>query len=130
MSLKAPKHEARNGGNELAMVKLRDFPLALSRDVANELMRQSELIEPISESLARLISILPSLGLNRVMELEVARDPGAYPIPRFRIVITSTRPLPPEQWMKIWDSLSDAIDEPLRTYEQRRRVLLYLDPGW
>ena len=130
MSLRAPKHEARIDDQELAAGKLRNFPLALSPDVASELIRQPETIEPISDSLNKLISILPSLGLNRLMKLEVVRDPGAFPIPRFRIVVTSTEPLPPEKWMRTWDSLSDAIDGPLGTYEMRRRVLLYLDPSW
>ncbi len=130
MNLRALKHGARNDAQGLATGKLRDFPLALSRDVANELMRQSEAIEPISDSLNKLISILPSLGLNRLMTLEVVRDSGAYPMPRFRIVVASTEPLSPEKWMRTWDTLSDTIDELLGTNEMRRRVLLYLDPCW
>jgi hypothetical protein len=128
MSSRAVKDRAIHIREEMASVK--DLPMTISCDVANELIRQPEMIEPIYDSLMKLSSILPSLGLEKTMRLEVVDDPVAYPKPRFRIVVTSTAPLPPQKWMRDWDLISDAIDEPMRTYELRRRVLLYLDPRW
>ena len=128
MSSRAVKDRAIHIREE--MVSVKDLPTTISSDVDNELKRQPEMIEPIYDSLMKLSSILPSMGLEKTMRLEAVNDPGAYPKPRFRIVVTSTAPLPPQKWIRDWDLISDAIDEPMRTYELRRRVLVYLDPRW
>jgi hypothetical protein len=32
--------------------------------------------------------------------------------------------------MRIWGVLSESIGGPMRTMELRKRVFVYLDPGW
>jgi hypothetical protein len=117
-------------GVKAALSRIKDYPISLTDNVARELARQPDLIEPIQDSLAKLNSLLPSMGLDRVSRLEVIRDPHAYPTPRFQIVIVSEKPLQSENWLTTWGVLSEAINEPMRRTELRRRVFVYLDPGW
>jgi hypothetical protein len=117
-------------GHEKNEDTIRNLPLNIPGDVARELALQNELIEPIRDTIVKLKSILPTMDLDGGLTLAVIRDPGAYPKPRFQIVVHSTKPIPSEHWMKKWNLLSSSIDEPMRTPELRRRVLLYLDPGW
>jgi hypothetical protein len=117
-------------GRERSLDGIKDFLLPLPDETAKELLRQPELIEPILESLVKLNSILPSLGLGQVEKLVAVRDFGAYSKPRFEIVIASATPLQLENWMRIWDVLSSAIEGTMRARELGGRVFVYLDPCW
>ena len=134
MNSRAAKSIAQSRGIDIGRkggsTRIKEYPLSLPDEVARELTRQPDLIEPILDALIKLNLLLPTLGLDKVSALEVFRDPDAFPRPRFQITVVSARPMPSEQWMRTWGVLSEAITEPMRTRELRRRVFVYLDPGW
>jgi len=134
MNSRAVKSVAQSSGIGIgrkgASTRIKEYPLSLPDEVARELTRQPDMIEPILDSIIKINLLLPSLGLDKVSGLEVFRDTDAYPRPRFQITVVSARPMPSEQWMRTWGVLSEAITEPMRTRELRMRVFVYLDPGW
>lgn len=103
--------------------------MPVTREAARELMRHPDVIDPLRDSVAKLDSLLPKMGLAKLERIESTHHPD-FPKALLRIVVRAGSPLTPERWMSAWDELSSAIEEPMRTKELGRRVLVYLDPCW
>lgn len=129
--------EPLNGGVDEAAEPWRHHAATLAKvlrlpvpgEVARELLSHPDMIDPLHDSIAKLNSLLPSLGLEEAMRLEAAQYPD-FPKVRLRIAVRARSPLTPERWMSTWDELSQAIEGSMRTGELGKRVFVYLDPCW